>query len=139
MYTHFFGDTVDRLKDINAADGLKDIWRVAHATGCTTYGKTEQRELQSDVPPAELREFLSNEAVSNSDAFQLKDLVLIDKGRILCCWPSVPGSTSKRLKLDAASANLEAAQAMTACSLQGGIRNLQADSPKCLSPVTSCT
>ena len=98
MYVHsLLADTVEGLKDIKAADGLKDIWRAAHATWCTTYGKTELHELQSDVPPTELKEFLSNEAVSNSDAFQLKDLVLIDQGRILCCWQSVPGSSSKRL------------------------------------------
>ena len=49
--------------------------------------------LREDVPPEKLAEFLSNKAVSGGDTtFKLKDLALIDDGRILCCWQSPPGT-----------------------------------------------
>ena len=64
----------------------------------TTYRQDDLRQLKCDLEYEMLEEFLSNEAVSGGFmTFTLKDLALIDQGRIVCCWSSLPGKEGRKI------------------------------------------
>ena len=70
----------------------------SHAISISDYRMEDYAKLEEEVPAAKIKEFLSNIAVSGMGRIlTLRELILVDDGRLLCCWLSAAGSAEKEL------------------------------------------
>ena len=87
-----------KAASVEAGKKLKGLITDGLVFSYTTYGKGNLCKLHHDMEFEMLEEFLTDNTVSGGSlTFTLKDLALIDQGRILCCWSSAHGDTERRI------------------------------------------